>query len=211
MERLRKRLADISEHELAIATSGRAARLAFWVNLYNGLVLSQPEPRLDTWLARSAFLRRRVIMVAGHSMSLDSIEQGILRRSQFRLGLGYLPNPLPSRFERRFRLARAEPRMHFALNCATVSCPPISAYQPDRIEAQLDLATRSYLANEVATDGKSLIIPRIFLWFAGDFGGAPGIRRFLREHGISGAGRPIRFAHYDWTPRHGRWLDEAHG
>ncbi|MFV2064709.1 MAG: hypothetical protein ACC726_14545, partial [Chloroflexota bacterium] len=53
-----------------------------------------------------------------------------------------------------------------------------------------------------------ITIPRIFLWFAGDFGGPPGIRAFLRHHGIDGVGRKLRFGKYDWTPRPGRWAPD---
>ena len=139
-------------------------------------------------------------------MSLDGIEHGILRRSRWRLGLGFVGNPLPSPFERQHRVGRLDPRIHFALNCAAASCPPIAAYRPSDVDAQLDLATRSYLGSTVKTGPDHLTVPRILLWFAGDFGGPPGIRSFLRRHGVKLAGWPLRFGAYDWTPTPDRWL-----
>jgi hypothetical protein len=185
------------------------ARLAFWLNLYNGAVLRQPDHPFGSWLERSAFFRRSVLRVAGRPISLDAIEHGLLRRSRWRLSLGFVANPLPSSFERANRVDRLDPRIHFALNCAAASCPPIASYQPEDIDAQLGLATRSYLASEVVVATNHILLPRIFLWFAGDFGGPPGIRALLRAHRIPGSGRPIRFARFDWTPTPGRWVGSS--
>ena len=205
VDRVTMSLAAMPQATLAEATADDAARLAFWVNLYNAAVLRQPHHDFDSWARRMAFFRRRALTISGRTVSFDAIEHGILRRSRWKLALGFGSNPRPSRFERSLRVTRIDPRVHFALNCAAASCPPIAAYDASRIDHQLDLATRSYLANTVEVRADRLTIPRIFLWFAGDFGGPPGIRRFLRHHGIDGAGRKLRFGSYDWTPMPGRW------
>jgi len=208
VERATASLASMPEDTLARATSDDAARLALWVNIYNAAVLRQPGHDYGSWMQRVAFFRRAALTVAGQVVSFDDIEHGILRRSRLKLGLGFVTNPTPSRFERRHRVGRLDPRMHFALNCAAASCPPIAAYSADRIDRQLDLATRSYLSATVEIRPDRVTVPRIFLWFAGDFGGPRGIRRFLRHHGIEGAGRQLRFGKYDWTPTPGRWAPE---
>jgi hypothetical protein len=199
-------LAQLHPDELEVGLPDDHAKLAFWIDLYNAAVVNQKDIDFSNWPNRLRFLRRTVLTVAGRSMTLDAIEHGILRRSRWKLTLGYLHNPRPADFERRYRVERRDPRIHFALNCAAASCPPIAAYQSDKIEAQLDTATRAYLQATVSEDDGHILVPQLFLWYAGDFGGPPGIRSFLSEHGIAGSGRPIRFAPYDWTEAPGRWV-----
>jgi hypothetical protein len=201
-------LADLSVDELEASLPHDAARIATWLNVYNAVAqrLAVGDPRgLSRLTRRSRFFRRQAATVAGVGLSLDAIEHGLLRRSRWKLGLGWLGNPLPSRFERRFRVARADPRIHFALNCAAASCPPIGAYDPDGIDAQLDMATRAYLAATVRRRDGRLVVPRVFLWFPGDFGGPAGIRRFLARHGAGPGTDRLRFAAWDWTPAPGAW------
>ena len=50
-----------------------------------------------------------------------------------------------------------------------------------------------------------LVVPRVFLWFPGDFGGRGGVRRFLVRHGIEAAHVRLRYAAWDWTPAPGAW------
>jgi hypothetical protein len=208
VERLARQLAGLSRGRLGEALGDDAARLAFWIDVYNATVLRQPMPELDGFAQRLRFFRRRLVTVAGTGLSLDDIEQGILRRSRWKLGLGYVSNPRPSAFEREFRVERVDPRIHFALNCGAASCPPFAAYEASRLDAQLDLATRSYLRATVDTREHALTLPAVMFWFIGDFGGPPGVRRFLREHRVEGWNRPLRMAAYDWTPTPARWLDE---
>ncbi len=205
---LEQALASISPVELHGALDDDAARQAFWIDVYNGTVLRhQGLDVADAW-ARLRHFRRPIVTVAGQPLSLDGIENGILRRSRWKLGMGYLGNPLPSRFERAHRVDRVDPRIHFALNCGALSCPPIAAYRSESIDDQLDLATRSNLATEVLHERDAIAVPAILLWYAGDFGGAPGIRRLLRQHGVEGWNRRIRFRKYDWTSAPDRWATD---
>ncbi|NIS29619.1 MAG: DUF547 domain-containing protein, partial [Actinobacteria bacterium] len=69
------------------------ARYAFWLNLYNAWVqraLREDPSRLER---RWRFFRAKRVPVAGRKLSLDDLEHGLLRRSQLKLGLGYLTNP----------------------------------------------------------------------------------------------------------------------
>ncbi len=199
------RLADLDEADLHRALASDAARLAFWIDVYNGAVVRGAVDTSGPALARAGRFRRAAVTVAGRALSLDAIEHGILRRSRWKLGLGYLANPVPGRFERRHRVGLVDPRIHFALNCGAASCPPIAAYRTEHIHEQLDRATRGYLAAEVERDGPALLVPSLLLWYAGDFGGARGMRRFLRHHEVEGWNRPLRFKRYDWTPTPGNW------
>jgi hypothetical protein len=135
-------------------------------------------------------------------LSLDDIEHGILRHSKIKWSLGHLNKLFPGKFEKKFRVHSVDYRIHFALNCGAKSCPPIAYYAPEKIEAQLELATKNYLRSEVTLDtGKNVAyLPAIMGWFRGDFGGKKGMRSLLKKHGISQNVKPvIRFKKYDWN------------
>ena len=190
---------------LAESLSSDAARIATWLNLYNAATQRMVEADPVSCAHRFRFFRRPAIVVAGQTLSLDAIEHGLLRRSRWKVGLGWLGNPVPSRFERRHRVDIVDPRIHFALNCAAASCPPIAAYDAARLDAQLDLVTRSFLAAAVHRQGDRLVVPRILLWFMGDFGGLRGVRRFLADHGTDPGAARLRFARFDWSPLPAAW------
>jgi hypothetical protein len=192
-----------------------AERLAFWINLYNALIIDA----IITFDARGsvtktpggalAFFNRAAYIVAGQRLSADDIEHGILRANR---GHPYIPGPrfAPRDPRRTWVLQRIDPRLHFALNCASASCPPINVYAPERIDQQLDLATRGFVQSEVsvAPDG-SLALSPIFRWYQDDFGGRQGMLAFLRQYLPEGEPRErlecesgrirLRYTRYDWS------------
>jgi hypothetical protein len=102
-----------------------------------------------------------------------------------------------NRFERHFlfldvdRNARTsheglDPRLHFALVCAAVGCPPLwpRPFLPERLDEQLDAVVRNALRDphHLRVDGRTLHVSRIFDWYAADFGGKEGIRAFLMRY-----------------------------
>jgi hypothetical protein len=177
----------------------RAEQLAFWINAYNActlaLIVRQPVttgsimdiPEGDRW-------KWRGWQLGGELVSLDHIEHEILR-------------PM------------GEPRIHFAINCASRSCPPLAPrpYRGTQLEAQLDAATRAYLADPAhglrldapAGSPPVLYLSRIFEWFAGDFEKVAGsVDGFVRRHAPAGvqetlAEHPdpleVRYLEYDWS------------
>jgi len=208
-------LAAADERALAPIRTDRGRALAFWLNLYNAgtqLLLARRPGLYEGPLRLVRFFRATAVTVGGGELSLDAIEHGILRGSRSKYGLGYLPR-LPRRAERRFRLAEPDPRVHFALNCGAESCPAIRAYEPGRIDDQLDLATRGYLDATVAYDPDAGVarLPRLFLWYRGDFGGGDGIRSFLRAHDAipDGAAPRLRYRSWDWSKAAGKFADGA--
>jgi len=167
-------------------------------------LLADPSAYRRRW----RFFAAPAVTVAGRALSPNAIEHGILRRSAFLVGLGYLRNPFPGRFERLLRVERLDPRIHFALNCGARSCPPLAAWDPGTLDADLERATGAYLVAESArsTDGREVRAPRLLLWYRGDFGGRRGILVLLRRHGILGASEEPRLGYgdYDWTLDVGR-------
>lgn len=176
---------DVAPHVRLLATVNPAdlagpARVAFWLNVYNARVrtaVRAGELRGD--LRRQwGFFRRTSWNVGGHDVSLHVMEHGLLRgnrRAPYTLG-----RPLGQGDPRlRWAVERLDPRVHFALNCGAISCPPIRAYVAERLDEQLALATRSYLDAEVATEGGALRLPYLCTLYRADF---PDLRAFVAAH-----------------------------
>jgi hypothetical protein len=164
---------------------GPGARLAFWVNLYNALVLdaiitfgverSVTEGRLGVL----AFFRRAAYLVDGQRVSLEDIEHGILRANR---GNPFVPGAhFPTQDPRLAWSMPIDPRLHFALNCGGRSCPPIRSYSAEKLDGQLDLATSGFIDSsvEIHPEKNEIALSRIFQWYAGDFGGRDGVIDFL--------------------------------
>jgi hypothetical protein len=191
----------------------RERKLAFWINLYNALVV---DGVIAFDVKRSVrddlgFFRRAAYNVGGLRYSVDDIEHGILRanRRHFFPTL-VLPQFGPDDLRLAFSLPEADPRIHFALFCGTRSCPPIAAYEPSRIDAQLDLAARSFVNDGgVAAGPDGIRLSRIFHWYGRDFGGRKGVLEFLVRYLDDGPTRDrllgspraprMRFQSYDWS------------
>lgn len=140
-----------------------AEQLAFLINAYNAwtveLVLSR-YPDLASIKDLGSVLqspwKKRFIPLLGDTRSLDNIEHGLIRGS--------------GRY--------AEPRIHFAVNCASVGCPALraEAYAGDKLDAQLAEATRAFLADRSRNrlEGERLRVSLIFKWYREDFDRARG-------------------------------------
>jgi hypothetical protein len=152
-----------------------AGRLAFLINAYNAwtveLILTQyPDltsiKELGSWI-RSPWAKS-FIPLLGESRSLDDIEHQLIRGS----GL------------------YNEPRIHFAVNCASIGCPALraEAYTAAALDAQLAEQTVKFLMdrnrNRPTSDG--LVLSAIFKWYRDDFeqgwGGIDTLEAFLAEH-----------------------------
>jgi hypothetical protein len=196
-------LAALDPTALATALSDPAHRLAFWINVYNGAVRARLLKDPGAFGRRWRFFTAPAITIAGQPLSPNAIEHGILRRSAVPLGFGYLHNPIPPPFERLQRVLRLDPRVHFALNCGAPSCPPLAAWDPADLDSQLDEAARTYLSSEstVLRAATTVRVPRLLLWYLGDFGGRRGIVELLRRYGViePGVSPRVTFGGYDWT------------
>jgi hypothetical protein len=161
----------------------RADRLAFCIDAYNATVLHsvlKVYPISNVLEHDSKFFKRNVT-IAGKKMSLDYLENEIIRKE----------------FQ--------EPRIHFALNCASVSCPPLIAtpYSGSDLNAVLDTQTKAYINSAegcVAADG-DLIVSQIFEWFATDFEAADGtVLKFISKHREEPAkATKLVFRPYNWN------------
>jgi hypothetical protein len=196
-------LATYSEDDLQAVRTNRATRLAFWINLYNAAaqdLLTREPWRYDAALRFVRFFMTPAITVAGQSLSLNDIEDGILRGARSKFTLGYTPMLFQSSFVKRYAIQPLDPRIHFAINCGAASCPRIRCYDADAIDEQLEQATRSFLAEGAKYDPAedAVELSRLFGWYRGDFCGGSGIRSFLREYDVLPAGTTPRLRHRDW-------------
>lgn len=176
--------------------------LAFWINVYNTSVqyLLKPNPQL--FEDRGAFFKAKQIKIAGEVISLDIIEHGILRRSKSKLSLGYFRKLNVSKFEKTMRIRRVDPRIHYALNCGALSCPPIVAYHADKVDEELDQSAKDYLKMNVVVTDSELKVPVLFSWFRADFGGKRGVKKFLLNYDLitkDDKKKDLKFLEYDWT------------
>ena len=127
--------------------------------------------------------------VMGTQVSLDSLEHEFLR----------------ARFE--------EPRIHFAINCASVGCPPLraEAYTPDRLEAQLEEQTKRIHSHPTwlryDAEANALELTKLYSWFSGDFEQSAGsVLKFVSAYVPAvadrlAAGDPptVSYMDYDWS------------
>lgn len=145
---------------------------AFWINLYNGLTNLQivtHQLKESVWELLDFFTGRR-FMVGDFSMSLDDIEHGILRKN------GPRRNGKPRQFEeenprQELMVDQFDPHIHFALNCGSVSCPPIVFYTAENIELELAQAEENFVSQEFLVDheNKTITCSAIFVWYRVDF------------------------------------------
>ena len=129
-------------------TLGRDEQLAFWINAYNAHALALASRRgIASILEIPGVFTDVRVEVARARLTLDEIEHAKARRF-------------------------ADHRVHFALNCASVGCPPLRAYSGRALDAELDENGRRYLSDARRgariEDGR-LRLAMVFRWFAGDF------------------------------------------
>jgi len=180
---------------------GQAARVAFWLNVYNALLRAElgARPRTGSLLRHRRLFRSASWDVGGHPFSLDQIEHGLLR--------GNARPPYALRRVLRAgdpRLAAAppepDPRIHFALNCGARSCPLVRAYDAEGLDGALEAATGDYLRRESDVDGDRVALPGLCRLYRSDFGGDAGLRALAARHLEAAVpqGR-LRFTRFDWT------------
>lgn len=198
--------------------ASREDQLAFWINLYNGLIVDAVIQWKVQRTVRDVpgFFWRAAYNVGGLRYSANDIENGILRANASHPAVPGAPFRAADP-RRAFSMSRLDPRVHFALVCASRSCPPVAVYTPDRIDGQLDQATRSFIRGggvEIDAVRARIRLSRLFQWYAGDFGAkwlAMGDRQPLLRF-IAGYLDPVdaqlvlarrqwvvTFTRYDWS------------
>lgn len=199
---IQKKLADIEVAELEKTLQNDAQRKAFWLNIYNAYIIAILKDDKSKFEDRGAFFTTKQINIAGQMLSFDDIENGMIRKSQLKWGLGYIGKLFPSKFERDLRLGERDYRIHFALNCGAESCPPVRIYKAETIDRQLQNATASYLKayTKYNKDQNSVEVTPLMSWFRGDFGGKSGTKEILQQFNLipEGSNPSINYGNYSW-------------
>jgi len=153
----------------------RDEQLAHWINLYNAVTLqiilenypvrSIRDIRGQTLDPRGLIgpWRTPRVTVEGRRLTLDQIENSVLR-PEFN-----------------------EPRIHYAINCASIGCPNLAAraWRAETMDADLTAAARTYINHPrgVSIDTRGRVrVSTLYRWFAADFGGAAGVLTHLRRY-----------------------------
>ena len=196
-------LSNTSIEELDNALDTNDKRLAFWINIYNAYiqVILQKNPEL--YDDRGSFFKKEQITIAGETVSFAKIEHGIVRKSQWEYGLGYIRKWFPNKFERKLRVNKPVFNVHFALNCGAKDCPPVAIYEWERLQEQFSKGTKTYLERTTTykADTKEVTVTSLFSWFKGDFGGKIGVKKILKNNGLIPSTKDIdiNYGNYDWT------------
>ena len=186
-----KSRSDLDTYLRAVASAelpeDRNARIGFYVDAYNALVLrsvlehGRPRSVLDV----DGFFDEEKHRVARKTVTLDQLEKKIL-------------NPYAD-----------DPRTHFVLVCGAVSCPILESepYAGTDMDARMERATRRYLASGFGAQVQNgtLRLSKIFDWYAKDFGGPGRVLPFVRPR-LPAAKRSklpesptVQFLDYNWT------------
>lgn len=160
-------------------------QLAFYINAYNAWILHEALAKYPTKSVKDAlftFFTGRRLTVAGQQTSFNALEKDTIR----------------SKF--------GEPRVHFALNCASRSCPPLNRepFAGDKLEAQFEKLAKGYVNSDrgvkYSADSKTADLSKIFDWYKDDFKADGGALAFINKRRSSQipADAKITYQEYDW-------------
>lgn len=169
------------------SAAGRDEQLAFYINVYNATMIKAVIDRDPSKFKPSdndfAVFKEKLVQLREGTFSLNELENGIIRK--------------------RFN----DPRIHAALVCAAVSCPPIlaRAYSERDLDQTLEDNVRRWLAdptrNQIDRANRRLKLSKIFDWYAEDFGGKEKVAAWVAGQ----LGDPslskwsVDYLDYDWT------------
>ncbi len=154
--------------QMRIEDYNRNEQMAYWINLYNLLtveeILTHPTVKsitdIDTnWLGQSKVWDKTIIIIDNTKITLNDIEHRVLR-------------PIWN-----------DPRIHAAVNCASISCPNLAtfAFEGDKINHQLNEVFSAFVNSTkgVELKGNSIYLSKIFDWYGSDFGDEKQMRQFI--------------------------------
>lgn len=179
-----KRVARFDVNKL----NGQPAKLAFYTNAYNALVLKAVVMnRIPKSVMKvKGFFDKTKYKVAGEMLTLNQLEEKKLRSA-------------------------GDPRVHFVVNCASASCPPLheAAYTAENWDELLEQKTKEFLERrgEVMIDNnkKTVTVSPLFKWYQGDWENEKGVRDFLakylpdQQNQIKDPAYALTYYEYDWS------------
>jgi hypothetical protein len=191
LDRLRQQMAAVD-----VASLSRPEQLAYWINLYNISTVNVVAEKYPVEsirdistdpVVRLNVFKKPNVKVKGGTMSLNDVEND------------------------KIRAGFKDPRIHFAINCAAESCPPIRSepFVGARIDQQLDDQARKFLNGPkgVRVEQDALHVTKIMDWFKDDFeqwggGTLPFLKKYLSPDKVKRIGAAkkfeIEFDDYSW-------------
>jgi Protein of unknown function, DUF547 len=204
---LLNQLEKITLEDFSVYLDTDDKKKAFWINIYNAFATIYLKPNPEVILhsfSRKLFFNKKRIQISKCIFSLNDVEHQVLRKSKIWWGKGYLSKSFIKPCFRILRVQQFDSRIHFALNCGGMGCPPIRYYEDKTIDEQLEIATQAFLFSEVKKNKQTntVEISKLFNWYIADFGGRNGIIAFLKRYQIiSSSDNPtIVYQDYDWNP-----------
>lgn len=169
-----------------VAPLRKSERLVYYINLYNATMVSVVADRIFDGYSPAAddfqVFKQRLVRLKGKRISLNDLENKVIRK-QFK-----------------------EPRIHVALVCGAVSCPPLipRAYAAKDLDTVLEQNMHRFLSdpqrNRVDTQSKRLRLSQIFEWYKSDFGGDDGLLGYVDRYTKPAvAGFAVAFGTYSWV------------
>lgn len=168
--------------EVPSSNGDRNAALAYWMNAYNAFTIKMVIDHYPISSIKDLYDGKPFdhvwINLGGKEYSLNMIENDILRK-QFK-----------------------EPRVHFAINCAAISSPPLydRSFKPDIVEKQLEFLAHRFIndSDYNTLSPASLQLSKIFEWYREDFG---DLRDYIHRYAMIHLNEKvsISFLPYDWS------------
>ena len=193
-------------------------KLAFWINLYNTIVVHGIVELGVTSSVREIphFFSHLSYRIGKFTFSPEEMEHGILRANE-RPPYRVLPLFRRNDPRRQFSLARIDPRIHFALVCGSRPCAPIRFYEAEHIDGQLEAAARNFVNSSevvILPEENKIFLSQIFRWYKKDFGGGKKTifpfllqyldrdERFLFLFEKDWNRITVEYLYYDWNLNH---------
>lgn len=182
-------LADIVSRigKTKLAGLNQSEQLAFYLNSYNALILHRILENYPTkgpggggLLGRNRFFKSENLVVAGQKLSFSSLENEVIR----------------PKFD--------DARIHFALNCASRSCPPLAgkAFRGATLDGVLNQLTKDFVNNNpngvIAEKGK-VKVSKIFSWYEEDFQQAGGVLAYINQYRNTPVKGKVEYQKYHWV------------
>ena len=171
---------DILTHNIPTEEWSKSEKLAYWINAYNALTIDLIRRNYPTESIKDIKdpWDQRLWQFGDKWLNLNDIEHKILRKMD-------------------------EPRIHFAIVCASVSCPKLqnTAFTSSDLEEQLTKATEEFLAdtskNEISQN--NLKLSKIFRWFKKDFEQDGDIIDFLNNYSSFNISKSAKKSYKDYN------------
>ena len=175
-------LVDQFKDDLPSDKWSKSEKMAYYINIYNLYTIKSVVDNYPTKSIKdiSNVWDKKIITIGKYIYSLGDVENKILRKM-------------------------GDARIHFAINCASFSCPKLEneAYTSDKLDKQLDNGAREFIndnSKNIITE-KEIKLSNIFDWFSGDFKENGSIIDFLNKYSKTNIDKKAktRFLDYNWS------------